>query len=197
VLGLRHVAGNVDLYLQLLERFRESQRQVAADIRADLEAGRFDEGSKRAHTLRGVAGNIGARDLQLVAQAVEEGMDAPTPDVARLAQRIDTLDGVARAILAGIDAYFAASSGERPARARAPVPDSGPPARTALAHLLGLLAEFSGDATDYFDSVHARLATLIEPGTLERVGGHLARYEFEEARQLLAAAAPATSVDTP
>jgi CheY-like chemotaxis protein len=49
----------------------QSQRSAADEIRAEFDAGRYLDAGKRAHTLRGVAGNIGARELQSLAQAVE------------------------------------------------------------------------------------------------------------------------------
>ncbi|TFW27808.1 response regulator [Massilia arenosa] len=192
-LGLRHVAGNTELYLQLLDRFRASQRNTAVELKADFEAGRYDDVSKRAHTLRGVAGNIGARDLQVVAQSVEESMQLPNPEVARLAHRIATLEGALDAVLAALDRYFAASAADAIAAIVPLEPGESPQA--ALEHLQQLLAEFSGETTDYFDSVRKRLATLVDATTLERVAGHLAKYEFEEARGLLAAAIPTETME--
>jgi CheY-like chemotaxis protein/HPt (histidine-containing phosphotransfer) domain-containing protein len=181
-LGLRHVAGNTVLYLQLLDRFRSSQRGASADIRADFANGRNEEVGKRAHTLRGVAGNIGARELQVVAQTVEEGVrDGLAPD--RLAPRIDQLQACLDAVFKALDQYFESSSAE--AIAAVALPDPGDTADHALAHLQLLLSEFSGDTTDYFDAVRARLITVLDSVTLDRLSLHLSRYEFEEARLLL------------
>jgi hypothetical protein len=62
----------------------------------------------------------------------------------------------------------------------------------AAAQLDHLLAEYSGDAIDYFESVRARLAGVLDGQRLAHLAQHLSRYEFEEARQLLAAR-PATA----
>ncbi|MFA9218706.1 MAG: response regulator [Sphingomonadaceae bacterium] len=63
-----------------------------------------------------------------------------------------------------------------------------PDAHEAVAQLRMLLAEFSGDSNDYFDSVRAMLAGALGPATMKRLHGHLSLYEFEAASQLLAAA---------
>ncbi|MES2125985.1 MAG: response regulator [Pseudomonadota bacterium] len=183
-LGLRHVAGNSVLYLQLLDRFRASQRGAAAEIRADFDAGRYLDASKRAHTLRGVAGNIGARELQSVAHQVEDAFLDTDTQPARLAQRIGTLDAALAAVLGALDRYFAQNGAATAVVAAAP---DGESAAAALVHLQLLLAEFSGDTTDYFDSVRLRLATVLSASRLERLAAHLAKYEFEEARNLLGA----------
>jgi PAS domain S-box-containing protein len=177
--GLRHVAGNTELYVQLLDRFRESQRHAYEDMKRDFDAGQYDEASKRAHTLRGVAGNIGARDLQAVAQAVEESLRAPEVDGARVSQRIDMLGLSLHAVVEAVDHYFATHA--RTSRADECTEDPA----TAVMRLQGLLEEFSGDTTDYFDTVRPVLAKLFGSAVTERLAIHLSKYEFEEARRLL------------
>ena len=62
-------------------------------------------------------------------------------------------------------------------------------ARRAMAGLRELLAEFSGESLDYFDSVRASLATILSPQTIGRLKHHMEQYEFEAAAKLLAAVA--------
>ncbi|MGZ3181464.1 MAG: response regulator [Telluria sp.] len=191
-LGLRYVAGNTDLYLQLLERFRSTQRAQPNDLHAELASGRIERLADRAHTLRGVAGNIGARELQATAKAVEEAARAQEIDGAQLARHVGALQGALDGVLDALDRYFAATAAEAvagAARSAAAVPAAS--AAAALAQLQQLLAEFSGETTDYFDGVRPLLAQLLNGATLERLALHLSNYEFEEARQLLAEALPA------
>jgi PAS domain S-box-containing protein len=184
--GLRHVAGNTALYVQLLDRFRATQRDAGNLIRTDFEAGHRMEAASRAHTLRGVAGNIGARELQTLAQAVEEGLSMASSDRARMAAGVRALQAAVDATMHSLDSYFASHAARAPA-APAQALDAGTPADAlrAVAQLEQLLAEFSGDATDYFETVRAQLAGVLEPQVLARLEQHLSRYEFEEARGLL------------
>ena len=62
-------------------------------------------------------------------------------------------------------------------------------ARSAIAELRVLLAEFSGESLDYFESVRASLATILSPQTMGRLKHHMEQYEFEAAGKLLAAVA--------
>ncbi|HWW69057.1 MAG TPA: ATP-binding protein, partial [Duganella sp.] len=62
-------------------------------------------------------------------------------------------------------------------------------ARRAIGELRGLLAEFSGESLDYFESVRASLATILSPQTMGRLRHHMEQYEFEAAGKLLAAVA--------
>jgi PAS domain S-box-containing protein len=190
--GLRHVAGNAALYIQLLDRFRGTQRDAGNMIRIDFEAGRRADAASRAHTLRGVAGNIGARELQTLAQAVEEGLSLASSDRTRMATGVRALQAAVDATMDSLDNYFVSHAAQ--ALAPAPAahgpdahgPDAAPPdALEAAAQLEQLLAEFSGEATDYFEAVRGRLADVLDAHALARLEQHLSRYEFEEARQLL------------
>jgi PAS domain S-box-containing protein len=192
VFGLRHVAGNVALYVQLLDRFRATQRDAGSAIRSDYDAGRRMEAASRAHTLRGVAGNIGARELQTLAQAVEEGLSLASGDRARMAAGVRALEAAVEATMHSLDSYFAARAAQPAEPPPAPAFDGAAmpaDARQILAQLEQLLAEFSGDATDYFETVRGQLAGVLETAVLARLEQHLSRYEFEEARQLLPPAA--------
>ncbi|WP_449405869.1 Hpt domain-containing response regulator [Massilia phosphatilytica] len=200
--GLRHVAGNVALYVQLLDRFRAAQRAAGAEIRADYEAGRLRQAAARAHLLRGVAGNIGARELQTLAQAVEEGLALASPDRARAASGVRALEAAVEATMASLDRYFAHAAAAPPESAPidAPAADGATggdaDALAAAAQLDHLLAEYSGDAIDYFETVRALLAGVLDGERMARLAQHLSRYEFEEARRLLPQAAAATRPDT-
>jgi PAS domain S-box-containing protein len=179
--GLRNVAGNRKLYVQLLDRFRASQRCAGTDIRADFEAGLRADAGRRAHTLRGVAGNIGARELQTLAQAVEEGMAIEFANPFLLARGVAALETAVEDLMRSLDRFFESVDTLPP---REPASSSG--ANEALKRLAQLLEEFSSEATDYFDSVHAQLAGALDGASMTNLEGHLSRYEFEEARQLLA-----------
>jgi len=179
--GLRNVGGNARLYLELLDRLRASQRDAGSGIRADLAAGRLIDAASRAHSLRGVSGNIGAREVQALAQEVEEQARRKAPDAAALLRASAALEESLASLMAALDRHFAAAGAPAADSSCEPEQD----AREAIAQLDGLLAEFSGEATDYFDSVRCALAGVMPAAALARLDTHLSRYEFEEARALL------------
>ena len=198
--GLRNVGGNSALYVELLDRFRASQRDAGRSIRSDFDGGRLREAAGRAHALRGVAGNIGAREVMSLAREIEEeaariGPGRPEAGLAALDRSVGALERALADLMDSLDCYFA-NAPEVPAAA--PAGGEGgagdaEDARQAVAQLESLLAEFSGEATDYFDSVRAPLGRLLGPGALARLEAHLSRYEFEEARLVLAQANGASS----
>ncbi|MCP4752363.1 MAG: response regulator, partial [Proteobacteria bacterium] len=61
--GLHNVGGNVRLYLKLLRNFHQDYHRISDRIAACLQDGDKEEAAGIAHTLKGVAGNIGAMTL--------------------------------------------------------------------------------------------------------------------------------------
>ncbi len=69
--GIRQVGGNVRLYVKLLKDFRQDYRNLVKTMRAELERGETEQIRLQAHTLKGVAGAIGANGLQAAAAELE------------------------------------------------------------------------------------------------------------------------------
>ena len=69
--GLRIAGGNVTFYKSLLRDFHHDYSEVVPDLHTRFEAGDFPAVQATAHTIKGVAGNIGALKLYEAATAVE------------------------------------------------------------------------------------------------------------------------------
>lgn len=69
--GLARVQGNSKLYLQLLRKMRDSQAGFSGEFAAAVQAGDWELAERLAHTLKGVAGNVGAQALQAACEALE------------------------------------------------------------------------------------------------------------------------------
>jgi HPt (histidine-containing phosphotransfer) domain-containing protein len=131
--GLRRVAGNQRLYLNLLRKYLEGQSGTASEIKRALESGDRALAERLAHSLKGVSGNIGALAVQDAAGEVERaartGADA-SHFVARLEAELgpvlESLHGALgpeeagaatsaqniQEVLGKLDAYLADSDGE-------------------------------------------------------------------------------------
>jgi two-component system sensor histidine kinase/response regulator len=68
--GLSRTLGNRDFYLQMLARFRDGQRDTVANIRGALASDRV-VAERFAHTLKGVAGLVGAKAMQELSGRIE------------------------------------------------------------------------------------------------------------------------------
>jgi CheY-like chemotaxis protein len=70
--GLRRLMGNRRLYRKLLVDFAAQYDQAAARIRSALDAGNLAEAHGMVHAIKGVAGNLAAKDLQAQSVALEK-----------------------------------------------------------------------------------------------------------------------------
>jgi two-component system sensor histidine kinase/response regulator len=70
-LGLRNVRGNIKLYKKLLNKFYRNHSTVADDIKIALDMDDIKTAIHLAHSIKGVAGNLGAKDLQQRAADLE------------------------------------------------------------------------------------------------------------------------------
>ncbi|MBU1425956.1 MAG: response regulator [Gammaproteobacteria bacterium] len=69
--SVRRIGGNVALYYSLLEKFRLNQQNVVSGIRESLASNDRQTAERLAHTLKGIAGTLGAESLQSLAEQLE------------------------------------------------------------------------------------------------------------------------------
>jgi HPt (histidine-containing phosphotransfer) domain-containing protein len=72
--GLNRVAGNRRLYRDLLGQFAAKQGDAATQISNAVGSGDLKLAERIAHTVKGVAGNLGITEVQSVAQKLEKAL---------------------------------------------------------------------------------------------------------------------------
>ena len=88
--SVRRIGGNVALYFSLLDKFRVKQRNFATSFREALAANDRDTAERLAHTLRGIAGTLGAETLQDLARLLESSIKkGESGEVDSLLARVD------------------------------------------------------------------------------------------------------------
>ena len=84
--GLARVGGKVSVYRKILRQFANRQADSPARIRSALQGHDLTTAEREAHTLKGVAGNIGAGEVQAAATrletAIKQGL-TPKPRLRR------------------------------------------------------------------------------------------------------------------
>jgi two-component system sensor histidine kinase/response regulator len=172
--GMRRVLGRREVYVGLLRRFA-GQAGAIREIRTALADGRRDEAERGAHTLKGVAGTIGAGQLQREAGEVEAALrhGATAEEVGPLLDRAErTLGHLTTALL-----------GALPAESQvAPAPSSVDSAAlaAAVAALEELLSSDAAEAIDAFEAAKPILAAAFG-GRSEQIGELVRGYRFEDA----------------
>ncbi|WP_326535795.1 response regulator [Pseudorhodoferax sp.] len=178
--GLRRMLGKQALYLELLGKFARTQDRVPAQIASALQAGDRPLARRLAHTLRGLAGNLGAGAVQEQAAQLE-GAIADGGGDAVLAPALAALAGVLGPLAAALQAAL-----PEPAAGRVANGHDGGGAAAIGTRLQALLEQGDGEATAYFDEHRAVLEAAFGPACTA-LGTAIDGYDFDTAAQALAA----------
>ncbi|MEI6760358.1 MAG: response regulator [Betaproteobacteria bacterium] len=95
VAGLHRCLGKPDFYRSLLQQFVDRQAHICYQIEQALHAAQWERAERLAHTLKGVAGTLGAVQLQALAEALEAAIVAArvgSVDPASLRPQVRALD---------------------------------------------------------------------------------------------------------
>ncbi len=103
--GLKMVLGRKALYLSLLEKFSTSQRDFSARLHARLAGGDRADAERLAHTLKGMAGQVGVQALREAAERLEQAIHALAPgdSTAACAPFVADVDAQLETLLAQLD----------------------------------------------------------------------------------------------
>ncbi|GAA5184023.1 hypothetical protein GCM10025771_37090 [Niveibacterium umoris] len=185
--GLRRVLGKQALYLNMLRKFAAGQATTVADIRGALDNGDRATAERIAHTCKGVAGNIGAGEVQAVAAELEHAIhdDAARTELdARLAELEPLLTTLIAKLLAAL-----------PSEARTSGANAVDHAALAevIKRIVALLADDDSEAGDAFDQHADMLRTALGPDC-EAIESAIREFDFETALDKLRSAAGSAGV---
>jgi two-component system sensor histidine kinase/response regulator len=176
--GLSRTLGNRAFYLQLLERFRDGQQNTVADIRSALEQEEQRGVAERlAHTLKGVAGQLGIAAVQSMADQVvariRRGEDRQA--LMPLLERLDAdMQAVQRQLSHILPAQPAAS-----ASAVAVEDVDRDAVLKTMRHIAGLLRQYDGEAIDLLMESGALLATALGANAQQRIARAARQFDFD------------------
>jgi PAS domain S-box-containing protein len=172
-LGLRLLLDNRDLYISILRKFLLNHGDTAAEIRQALETGDLWTAGRIAHTMKGVAGNIGAMNLHSLAAELERGIRngaAPEEVERRMMLFREALDALVRELRMKLP----------PEEAPEPAQVDGEALEVICDFLAELLKQDDADAVELFGENEnlLRAAFPEEFGHLEKA---IRRYDLDVA----------------
>ncbi len=184
--GLRRVGGNRDLYLRLLRRFAEGQAGAARRVREALAAGERATAEREAHTVKGVAANLGLAALSDLAAALEHAVHEAKGEKRALAAFEPALARATAALAA-----LPVPGDDAAAPSAAVAPAAGP----ELGQLARLLEAGDGEAVDYVAGRAAALRAAFRGGEFAAIEQAVQSFEFDAALEQLRAAAARAGID--
>ncbi|MCP4700085.1 MAG: response regulator [Gammaproteobacteria bacterium] len=177
--ALGRLGNNRKLLLELLVKFHHNQSGAAVAIRAALAHGDVLQAERLAHTLKGLAGSIGARELQQAAQvlgtSLKENSEAEALEVQlRVTEQL--LDAVLRSL-------ETLPPDERPAEKADSLELEA--LKPLFRELAGQLADHNTDAEYTMETIQNYLAGSVWREEAARLKYCLGQYDFEGAREIL------------
>ncbi len=185
--GLGRVAGNRKLYLKLLRMFVEEQGPAATRIADAVARNDAATAERLAHTVKGVAGNLGAASLQAAAGALESAL-ASGAGADERASVLEALTTKLNALVADLRAALPAVEVEAPPAADAPPPEPTH-VRRSVNEMRGHLGNFDAAAGDLLDAEGDVFRFVFDAEGYAAFAGHVSAYAFDEALTLLDRAA--------
>lgn len=173
--AIARLGGNTALHNRLLHRFAPEQADFPARLSAARESGDLPGAILLVHTMRGLAGNIGANRLAKLAGELERQLkNHPENDVGA--------DSLQHALEEALTAVLAAIAEQAP-----PIETetSGEPDLARLPELLDLLRHDDARAVRLFNQLRPALIQHFAPERLAPLERSVDNYDFETAAGIL------------
>ena len=175
--GLARVGGKVAVYRKILRQFANSQADAPARIRNALASGDRVTAEREAHTIKGVAGNIGAEEVQAAAKrleaAIRQGADTKVP-ITELGRILGELIESLASLTVNQD-----TAGETPSTVE--VSDLLP----KLDRLQALLEDYDAKAINLVSELESQVAHTEFAQLIRAIGERIDDFDFDEALERL------------
>jgi PAS domain S-box-containing protein len=179
--GLQRIAGNKRLYADLLHQFVARQGSAGAEIEVALKDGDRRRAERLAHSVKGVAGNIGIDAIFELAGRLQSAIHESRGDVQVLLKEFSSeLDRCVQAIQGALRGPTQIQEGGKGHR----VFDPGEVLAT-VARLRALLEARDADAVDAYDTLAEILKGTAEATRLDALGAAINGFEYDAARREL------------
>lgn len=175
--ALRRVGGNAGLMRKLLDRFVETQFDAMLRIAGAIENNQLETAIRVAHTLKGLAGNIGAGGLADSAARVEHLLSLGSHD--GLPQALEACTLALDALVPKI--AQAMQGGAAPKQSPAMVAMDRMQLETRLRELSQLLLQDDAQAVKHLDGIAPMLVAAGQAEHARQLKRMLGQYDFEGA----------------
>ncbi len=179
--GLRHTDGKSRLYAQLLRRFAHDYENFEAMMRSLLAAGDWDRAMREAHTLKGLAGSLGAIDVQPRAASLEKA--TRTHDAAETRSNLTHTTERLAPLVAALRTHFELENDDSPHKDAVPGSVSDP--AEWLSSFRDLLQQGDVEARDLWDARPDAVADRLPGPIVHGITRALENFEFDTALRLV------------
>jgi PAS domain S-box-containing protein len=174
--GLTRLAGNSVLYRDLLGKFATGHKEGPGQISAAFSAGDYQKAEREAHSLKGVAGNIGATGIQHAAESIETMIrQGDTPE--KILEAVATLQTIVDRAVNELAALLDTDAGI----VAEPKPSDPQRLSLILAELTRLVQADDPEAVAYFTASRPELLGSFGTESLEAFEKAMISFDFTAA----------------
>jgi polar amino acid transport system substrate-binding protein len=183
--ALSHVRGNEERMLKLMRKFARDQASVAKDIRDALAENNPDVAQRLAHTLKGLAGLIGAARLQEKARLLEVAIkEDEAPEAVNFAALIENMETALEEVMGGLAKLEPEEDANGETLSKT-IPVIRADAFPILERLSSMLEDGDAEALQCFEELEKAGVLPSESKEGARLRSLIESYAFDEAGDLL------------
>ena len=175
VKGLKRVLGKKSLYLSMLRKFVAGQKSIVAEIALALEGNDRETAERLAHTLKGVCGNIGATDLQLLTENLEAAIRERHPH-----EEVDVRLDALKIPLASLITQLEQQLPKAPEPGKAVAYINAEQLKAVCDQLAAMLTDDNAEACDVLEA-NADLLNAAFPNHYQMINDSIRSFDFEAA----------------
>jgi CheY-like chemotaxis protein len=190
--ALARLGGKLPLYRKLLTTFAKNHANAHTEVREAWRAGDIELAQRLAHTMKGIAGNVGAQSLMRKFQDIEAAL--PRGDADQVNRLLDGLSEPHTALVRAIEAMLPTQA---PAMADG-VPPPTPLDMEQWAQDARALAFLLADSDARSGALAEQMSTQLAPAALELfapVVSAIRIYEFDAALTALTTMAKSMKIE--
>jgi HPt (histidine-containing phosphotransfer) domain-containing protein len=173
--SLDRLRGNKALYLKLLQKFYHNYQAFDLELDSALATADPESAIRLAHTIKGLAGNMGAIALETIAAQAEQELTAGNADDNTMTALRREVTALLTQIGPGVDTDSAEVAAD----------DFNPEqAKTVLSQLSALLEDYDAAVGTFLPKHEAALASPQLSAGLKKIRQAIEEYDYELALQL-------------
>ena len=175
--GIKQVGGNEALYQKLLKDFLDKHGDLSNNVLKHLQGGDLKQAAREVHTIKGVAGNIGAKALHNIATKIDAQLKLQSPVSNEL---LNTLSEACDQLCSSLKmlVYRNEAISKEPQA-------NDVDFELTIEVLLQALRENNAKSLGYFHSATILLQNKISMTQLKEIESLIEDYEYEDAYERL------------
>ena len=183
--GLSRVRGNATRYNRILSKFTQSNKYYIKDFKKLQKAEDRAETVRAAHSLKGVAGNIGAGSLQIAAEKLELALKEDKIKQSAVNKTIKSVETELKKVFEAILKYQSTLEPEEAKKVKPAKAINFQEMKTLVKKLRENLEDYNSESNKIFDLLNHTLSGHGFSLTLKRLGNSVSEFDYDDAIKVL------------